>query len=50
VHRKEKRFDTPMAKKSLVNLPRNGLIGGGRKIADMNWIWKVFGAVISVGS
>jgi hypothetical protein len=27
-------------------LPLTGLIGGVGKIADMFWLWKVFGAVI----
>jgi hypothetical protein len=31
-------------------LPRIALIGGAGKIADMIWIWKVFGSVISFGS
>jgi hypothetical protein len=29
------------------NLPREGLIDGAGKIADMTWIWKVFGTLIS---
>jgi hypothetical protein len=30
-------------------LPLTGLIGGVGKIADMFWLWKFFGAVISYG-
>jgi hypothetical protein len=32
------------------NLPQNGIIGGVVKIADMLWIWEVFGPLISFGS
>jgi hypothetical protein len=31
-------------------LPGVALIGGAGKIADMDWIWEVFGPVISIGS
>jgi hypothetical protein len=31
-------------------LPELALIMGAGKIADMEWIWKVFGLVITVGS